>query len=320
MKENNIICCGNIAFDLISSAPKEHGHCKIQARPGGSVLNTAVHLARLGLPVSIMAKTGTDRLSGILVDALKGSGVDTSLLVPDKKIRTGLAIASLDKNGNSSYIFYSPEGKDAAFTRGQLTGKPLNNAAAFHVASLYAYNDHTFENSLYLLEQSVKKGVFSTFDPNWRPHRVKDRNKAIRRIKKLIDIVSLPRMSESDIMAITGTRTLSKALRCIRPDTVVTLGEKGSLFWNGKRELYQRAFKVKVRDTIGAGDAFTAGLIYMHYINDNNSFWDNMRDNLEFASAVSGVVCLGTGATEALKSLRQVRLLMGRHGKKKTRP
>lgn len=66
------------------------------------------------------------------------------------------------------------------------------------------------------------------------------------------------------------------------------------------------AFKVKVADTIGAGDAFTAGLIYKLIKQGKTKFLADMKSNMIFASAVSAIICTKKGSYEALKNLKQV--------------
>ncbi|MFA5340009.1 MAG: PfkB family carbohydrate kinase, partial [Candidatus Omnitrophota bacterium] len=66
------------------------------------------------------------------------------------------------------------------------------------------------------------------------------------------------------------------------------------------------AFKVKTADTIGAGDAFTAGLIYKLIEQGRAEFFSNIRPNMIFASAVSALICTKPGANKGLKDIKQV--------------
>jgi len=61
-----------------------------------------------------------------------------------------------------------------------------------------------------------------------------------------------------------------------------------------------------VIDTIGAGDAFTAGLIYKLIEHGRRRFFADMMSNMIFASAVSAIICTKKGANQGLKGIKQV--------------
>lgn len=311
--KNSIICCGNIAFDLIASPRKKHdGGISFEARPGGSVFNTSILLARLGLPVSILAKNAQDFLGEALLDIMLKEKVSTDHLIPEKRIKTGLALASIDKHGDSSYLFYRESGPHTAFKQEDLSPSLFNHAKVFHAGSAFTYADYTFESSLKLMVRAKRKGLFTTYDPNWRPSRIPNKKKARSRVKKLIAHVDLLKMSENDAMGITDKKTLSKALKYLPPHTVVTIGNKGSFVWDGKKKTSQPALKAPIVDTIGAGDAFMAGLIFRYMASDEKKNWKVEKDDLAFASAASALVCTGRGATQGLKNVGEVKRFLKR--------
>lgn len=300
-----IVCAGNIAYDLIVSRTKAKNDFYLKERPGGSVLNTAIHLSILGLKVSLIAKTGKDFLDTSLLSTIKSYGIDSSMIEQDRRIKTGLAIAYLDKEGDSSYSFYKTVGPQTVIAERKLK-VDFKKVFAFHTGSAYSYDDYTFSNALYLMERARNSGSLTSYDPNWRPGRVKDVKTATARIKKLISCASLLKLGASDATGITSSKTLSSALKKLPSGIIVTLGDKGSFFWTGKKKITCPSFKVKVVDTIGAGDAFTAGLITRYALLGKKDPKKTTKEDLVFASAVAAIVCMGQGATESLKSLRQV--------------
>ncbi|RKY41224.1 MAG: hypothetical protein DRP85_06935 [Candidatus Makaraimicrobium thalassicum] len=310
--KKHIICCGNIAFDLIPEGESAKSGMTLQARPGGSVLNTVIHLSRLGLSVSMLTKTGKDFLGDTLLGIMRRENIRTDYVIQDSAVKTGLAVAELDRKGDSSYLFYKSGGERTAFKKGQIPFSLFKKADVFHTASTYTYLDFTFENTLDIMKLAKKEDVFVSYDPNWRDSRIRDKKEARDRIKKLLPYVDLLKLSKADAVGITGSKTLSGALRRLPPDTVITLGEKGSFIWDGKKKIVHPAFKVGVVDTIGAGDGFTAGLIYRYCLKGKEAFWEEKKENLAFASAVAALVCKGRGATQGLKSLQQVRSFLKR--------
>ena len=100
--KKKVICCGNIAFDLISKGEDNKGGISFHAYPGGSVFNTAILLARLGLSVSMASKAGDDFLTESLLKTMRRENIETKYVIKDKDMKTGLAFASIDKKGYSS--------------------------------------------------------------------------------------------------------------------------------------------------------------------------------------------------------------------------
>lgn len=302
-----VICCGNIAYDLIATPGKGPANIIFRARPGGSVLNVSIILSRLGINVSMMTKSGKDFLGDCLVNLMKHEGINTNLVFPQRFFKTGLAIAKLDENKDSSYIFYKTEGEITNFKRSVLDSPNLfRNVCVFHTGSAYSYKDFSFYDSFYLIRKAKDKGVFTSYDPNWREGRIRYRTKVLRRIGRILPYIDLLKLSESDAIGITGQKTLSAALNHLPANIFVTLGSKGSLYWDGSEALHIPAFDVKVSDTIGAGDSFTAGLIYMLCTKGKKVFWENPAENIVFASAVAALACRGTGSTDGVLDIKQV--------------
>jgi len=256
------------------------------------------------------AKTGADFLGDSLVDILHENDIDTSCVLRDPGVKTSLAFARIDGKGDSSYLFYKSPGLQTAFSKKEMPSSLLRNASAFHAGSAHSYGDFTFGNVLELMDIARKEGCVVSYDPNWREQRIKNRKKALQRVNMFFAYSDILKLSEDDALGITGKRTLSSALRHIGRTCFVTLGDKGSLYWNGEKETFCPAFETAVADTIGAGDAFTAALIHLSCVKGKEKFLEETKDNLRFASAVSALVCGGRGATEGLKDLEQVRALL----------
>ena len=211
--KKRIICCGNIAYDLIAAREENKGGYTLEARPGGSVFNTAILLSRLGLGVSVLAKSGNDFLGDTLLDVMRREKIDTEHIIRDELINTGLALAQIDKRGNSSYLFYRSMGPHTAFSPKELPLSIFKSADAFHTGSGFSYTDHTFESTLGLMIKASREGVFTTYDPNWREGRIKNKKKTRSRIQRLIAHADLLKLSDADAIGITGKKTLSAALK-----------------------------------------------------------------------------------------------------------
>jgi ribokinase len=85
---------------------------------------------------------------------------------------------------------------------------------------------------------------------------------------------------------------------------VMTLGQKGSLGWEGGEQVRMKAFPVKAADTTGAGDVYHGGYIYGLL-----QGW-TMKECMRFASAVAALKCREIGARKGIPRLKQVQEFM----------
>jgi len=317
---------GGTSIDLIQD--KEKGK-RESVSIGGSVTNSAIIAAKLGLKTGLLSKIGKDSFGNFAIDFLKSCKINISGVIQDSSIRTPLAIAKIDKSGIAKYTFYKNSPKDSIVPIKNTPKALLDTCKAFHAGSSYSYQKETFEETLKFIKYLKKRAVFISYDPNIRPGTIKHKNEVKARVLKLLKLVDLAKLSEIDLKYLTGSKTPEKGLKTlkklVRCELILTLGSKGSIYYhsrssNGKSSVRRTeeviaipAFKVRVVDTIGAGDAFTAGLIYRLIKQGRTEFFSNMRSNMTFASAVSAIICTQKGANQGLKDKKQVSLFIDRH-------
>jgi fructokinase len=305
----NIICLGNIAFDLLEKKVLT-GKISVEAKAGGSVLNTAVMLRNLGSAVKIVSRSGNDFLGEHLISRLLRFGIDISNVIRDPETKTPIALARINKKGDSSYTFYPGGSKPfpVKVPEGLFKGSFL-----LHTGSMFSYADESFPATISHVRAAGKKGLIVTYDPNWRPNRVKDPDTARDRIRCILKYTDILKLKDTELNEITGKNNeraaLSSLMRTFRGRLFVTLGDKGAYYWDGNKKLHVPAFKVKVADTIGAGDAFTAGLIY--HIGLSGGKMNDPLETLLFASAVSALCCTRHGGTDGVRDLSQVNRFLG---------
>ena len=78
----------------------------VAAKAGGSMLNTAVSLGRLGLPIHFISEYGTDTVGDMIDGFLTSNGVDTRFVYHYSDGKSALALAFLDEKNNANYSFY----------------------------------------------------------------------------------------------------------------------------------------------------------------------------------------------------------------------
>lgn len=230
--------------------------------PGGSPMNVAVGLARLGVPTTLLTTLGDDPYGGLVRDHLAESGVG---VVSSPQAATSTATARLDADGQAVYDF--------ALTW-DLPPLPLPEAALLHCGSLAAFLAPGSATVDALLEQAGARGMVTTFDPNIRPELLGSPEAAWARTRAVAARCDLVKLSDEDARHLaaglpTENRTgdpvhdVASALRGGRTQVVVvTEGDRGP-FAHGRTEGVRLPAgpEVPVADTVGAGDSFMAALL-----------------------------------------------------------
>jgi fructokinase len=229
----------------------------IEVTPGGSPLNVAVGLSRLGVPTQLLTSFGDDEHGDLVARHLQDS--DVALHAGSQgPAATSVARALLDERHQASYEF-------------ELTWDPPpvslpDGCRAVHIGSLGTVTEPGRARVAALAEQARERGLVVSYDPNVRPAvpaASADPWAAVRRYAAGAAVVKL---SDQDAEHLQPGRTLDDLLDELlsAPDTslaVVTRGEHGLRLAGRQGRADVPAPRVAVVDTVGAGDACTAGLL-----------------------------------------------------------
>jgi fructokinase len=249
-----ITVVGESLVDLIEDPSGE-----AVAHPGGSPANVAVALARLGQPTTLLTQLGADAHGRLLRAHLAGSGVRLDpASVPDLP-RTSVARTRVGADGQARYDF------DIAWRSfpESLTGVG-SRSACLHTGSLATVLEPGADDVLALV-RARRATTMISYDPNCRPDLMGDRTAARHRVEQLVAVSDVVKVSLEDLAWLhlgRGYQEVGRAwLKLGAVLVVVTLGDGGA--WAATRHGMVRveARPVRVVDTVGAGDAFTAGLL-----------------------------------------------------------
>jgi fructokinase len=222
---------------------------------GGSPLNVAVGLARLGRDVDFLTHIGNDGRGQRISAYVEASG---ARLVPGSVSagRTPTAVATIADDGSATYTF------DVDW---QLSGTPPVAPPLFvHTGSIAAVREPGCLAVAALLD-AYRVSASVSFDPNVRPSAIADRDQARERIERLVERSDIIKVSDEDLRWIDPNHDPERTARtwlASGPALVaLTMGDRGSVAFCAAGEARVAARPVQVVDTVGAGDAFTVGLL-----------------------------------------------------------
>ena len=255
-----ILCCGEALIDCLPQKLAD-GTDVFQPVNGGSVYNTAIALGRLGVDVGLFAGISTDFFGDSLRDGLKASQVSPDYLRL-KDMHTTLALVKLD-HGHARYSFIDEGSAGRMLTKADLPKLP-KEVTALHFGSISLIPEPCGTTYETLLTRSAKTKVIC-LDPNIRPTVIKDRRKHLARLYRLMALADIVKISDEDVMWMTGSNDLLKAakafLRKGAKIVAITKGGEGCIIVTKRFSFTLEAPHVKVADTVGAGDTFTAGFL-----------------------------------------------------------
>ncbi|MGE2723535.1 carbohydrate kinase family protein [Mycolicibacterium pulveris] len=222
---------------------------------GGSPLNVAVGLSRLGRRVDFLTHIGDDERGRRIAEHVKHSGaqlVSGSMTAQ----RTPTARATLDADGSAQYVF------DIEW---QLTGTPeVAPPLVAHTGSIAAVLEPGCRAAAALVD-TYHPAATVTFDPNVRPALIEDGDAARGRIDRLVERSDVVKASDEDMRWIDASGTpeqIAQTWLGLGPSIVaVTMGDRGAFALCAAGAVHVPALQVEVVDTVGAGDAFMSGLI-----------------------------------------------------------
>ena len=283
----SIQVAGEALVDIVNSV----------AHPGGSPLNVAVGLGRLGHEVTLATDLGTDEHGELIAEHLRGSKVQLAE-GSQSDAPTSTATVVLDSSSNAKYEF------DLNCALQHLRA---SDAKLLHTGSIAAFRSPSAEKILEVFAASPQ-GQLRSYDPNLRPALVEDRAQALGTIEKLCSLSHVVKLSDEDAMWLypgwDTDRVLEHILGLGASLAVMTFGPRGAEAHTRGCEVAVPSLSVATVDTVGAGDAFMAGLLHAIFASDlaqsliNGSKIDRaeLEAALQIAAACAGMTVARTGA------------------------
>ncbi|WP_456617807.1 MULTISPECIES: carbohydrate kinase family protein [unclassified Bradyrhizobium] len=298
-----LMSCGDALIDFVPTRSGD-GREAVMPAVGGSCLNVAIGMARLGAPTGFIGGISTDMFGRMIADHATASHVELGLATRSDH-QTTLAFVRIVA-GESHYAFYDAETatRNWAYRRGSI---PFDTVEALHIGSTTLVNDQGAAETKALIADARISSTIS-FDPNCRPNLVKDKPAYLARMVEFAHGADLIKMSDVDFAYLFGEEPYQQRASMLLGQgtslVVITRGNNGAIAWHaGAGQIEVTAPQVAVADTIGAGDSFQAALLFALHkqgrlarrqLKDISP--DELRRALSFAANCAGLTCTRPGA------------------------
>ena len=268
---------------------------KYNVGPGGKGCNQAIAIARLGGKVNFISKIGKDSYGELALNTLKKNKINTKNIIQDTNLQTGVAGILVDKNSGKNAINVIV-GAPSTLKINEIDDQMnlIKNSKIF-LTQLEVPKDVT----LHCLKVAKGNGCVTILNPA----------PASEISKEFYNNIDFFTPNETEAEFYTGIKITNekdakqaadKLINLGIKKVIITLGEKGLFYSDGKEEIYLKAHSVKAIDTTGAGDAFNGGLAF------GISNGKSIKECLALANKVAGISTTKLGAGDAMPFIKDI--------------
>jgi fructokinase len=251
-RDGVVLVAGEALVDLVPAGDVLRPH------PGGGPFNVARTVARLGRPVVFLGRLSTDAFGAEHARLLAEDGVALDAAVRTAAPST-LALAEVGEDGSARYRFYLEGTAAPGLTRDEALAALPSSVAILHVGTL-GLAVEPIASALEAVAERLAGRALVVVDPNCRPSAVRDPDAYRRRLWRVLPRAHVVKASEEDLAWLEPARSAPATARALLDAgarvVLVTHGERGATVLTAAGDATIPAPRVRVADTIGAGDAF----------------------------------------------------------------
>ena len=262
--------------------------------PGGKGCNQAIAISRLGGKVNFISKLGDDDYGKLAINKLKKDNIDTSNIIISNKHKTGVAGIHVDRNTGKNAITVV-RGAPSSLTINEIDTNLFKQSQIF-----LTQLEIPIEITLHCLKAAKEHGLINILNPA----------PACKLSNDFFNLVDYFTPNETEAEFYTGVKindendakvSAKKLIEMGIKKVIITLGEKGLFYSDGKEEVYIKATPDKAIDTTGAGDAFNGGLAF-GLLKEKP-----IKECLELANKVAGISTTKLGAGDAMPFIKDLK-------------
>jgi len=260
----SLLVFGDLNMDMIGRVdgwPAPGGEClcpQLEMHCGGVGANCALAMAPWGINVRMLGCVGQDRFGDLLLDTLRGTGVDTRGVQRSSRALTGILYINVTSDGQRT--FFGSRGANQFMGPLRVPAGWLLSSSAAHLVGYSFLNPGPEKMARQILRQFRSHGKRVSLDVGMEPSK-----RIPEKILRLLPQVDLLFVSSEEAAILTER---SKPRQCFEQferagakEIVMKLGKRGCLISDEGILCEVPSFRVRVVDSTGAGDAFTAAFL-----------------------------------------------------------
>jgi fructokinase len=319
----DVAALGELLIDFTPAGVSPAGMRMYERNPGGAPANVLAMITKLGGSAAFIGKVGDDEFGRFLEQMLRDARISVSGLVKDASYPTTLAFVHLSEKGDRSFSFYRREGADIMLDWQDVDRELIRASSIFHFGSVSLSMEPCRTTVHKALNFAKSNGKVISFDPNYRPFLWTNQTDAKQEIEKLIPSADIVKVSEEEMILLTGTNDIEKGASMLVEQgpaiVLVSLGAQGSYYRCTADGGSLPAYDVKTIDTTGAGDSFLGAVLYR--LKDKNLAElksiskDELANIIDFANAAGSLTTTRKGAIPALPSSEEIAFCVKNTGK-----
>lgn len=305
----DLVTLGEAMVSLRGEEPLRQGST-LTARLAGAECTVAIATARLGHRTRWAGRLGEDPFGDLVVDQLRAEGVDVTSVVRDGDRPTGLMVVER-RTADLARVEYRRDGSAGSALTTTEVGRALESGTrVVHLTGITPALSETARDSVFWAARAARRiGAVVSLDVNYRS-RLWSRERARECLRQLAPLVDVIVASDDELDLLTTdmqdeAATVAALVDSGSTHVAVKRGARGATLWTADGRHDVAAVPVTAVDALGAGDAFSAGLL--------SGLLDGLpaRECLARGAVVGAFAVSSHGDWEGLPRRRELHLLDG---------
>ena len=270
---------------------------ELEIHAGGCANNTAIALARLGIPAGAMGKIGTDVFGNLLLQTLTDNGVNTVGMQQDANASTSFTFVAIASDGERTFYHYI--GANGELCEADLDWELIKTVKILHIAGALVMPSFDGAPMANVLRKAKTLGITTSLDTAYDAT-----GKWMETLEPCLPYIDIFMPSIVEAQYLTGLSEYREITQFLRNNyniytIAIKMGENGSYVSTPEAEHFAPAYPVNVVDATGAGDAYAAGFLAGTLMD-----WD-LKATAELASATGAACVTAIGATAGIQNLEE---------------
>jgi fructokinase len=309
----DVVSLGELLIDMVP-LPAPPGALNFAAKPGGAPGNAAVGLAKLGRSAAMLSKVGDDAFGRLLTSTIAKAGASVEAIVVSPTHLTGVAVVTLDAEGDRDFLFYRQDCADVNYAPDDVRADLIGSARILHVNSLVLASPVSASAQRHAMALAQAAGVLISVDPNLRPLLWENREAMIAAAREVVAVANILKIGEDELQIITGIADTDAALKTLWHDglrvVAITRGAGGATILTRAASVSVPGIAVKVVDTTGCGDSFMAAFLTGLLDSEMDLSADNLAAIGRFACAAGAITATAPGGMDAMPTRAELAAFM----------